>query len=243
MKLCALVPWPKVVVHSLKRPISACFACRLASVSFLPLPQRLESKWLANILLGYIRGHHDAYAVVFDMMVVFGSPMGTHDTVKCCRVFSLHSVIVVWEDGGGHACASAPLPSVSLAAQLSTLHSSSILLPRSLLRSLALRRSARFACGLPPGEGSNIVLLAHSHHCKLAALGIFGIRGTHAELAAQVLTHWLTVYRQQQLDQDQSGAFPGVARFCSGFVQALVAMSRLWIRCELPFHGIAALLQ
>ena len=62
----------------LLQPASTCysFACRLASASFLPLPQRLESKWLAKIMLHYVEHHHDAFAALLDMMVVFSSPMG-----------------------------------------------------------------------------------------------------------------------------------------------------------------------
>lgn len=42
----------------------------------MPLAQRLESKWLAQIMLSYLRCHHDAFDALFDMMVVFSRPMG-----------------------------------------------------------------------------------------------------------------------------------------------------------------------
>lgn len=51
-------------------------SCRLASTSFLPLAHRLESKWLAKIMLSYIKHHHHAFDALFDLMVVFSSPMG-----------------------------------------------------------------------------------------------------------------------------------------------------------------------
>lgn len=50
--------------------------CRLATATSQPLPQRLESKWLAKIMLIYIERHHDAFAALFDLMAVFSGPMG-----------------------------------------------------------------------------------------------------------------------------------------------------------------------
>lgn len=52
-------------------------AChRLASATFQPLPQRLESKWLARIMLSYIQRQHSAFHALFDLMAVFSGPMG-----------------------------------------------------------------------------------------------------------------------------------------------------------------------
>ena len=62
--------------------------CRLASASFLPLPQRLESKWLAKTMLGYIGRHHEAFTALFDMMVVFSSPMSAPLRVACVALVS-----------------------------------------------------------------------------------------------------------------------------------------------------------
>lgn len=60
----------------------ACFraSCRLASATFQPLPERLESKWLAKITLSYIQRHHDAFNALFDLMAVFSGPMGEYLT-------------------------------------------------------------------------------------------------------------------------------------------------------------------
>ncbi|KAL4439666.1 hypothetical protein ABPG75_002667 [Micractinium tetrahymenae] len=60
---------------ALERWRSPEFKSRLASASFLPLAQRLESKWLAKIILSYIEQHHNAFNALFDLMVVFSSPM------------------------------------------------------------------------------------------------------------------------------------------------------------------------
>ncbi|PSC74456.1 transformation transcription domain-associated -like [Micractinium conductrix] len=65
---------------ALQRWRSADLKARLASASFLPLPQRLESKWLAKIMLHYVEHHHDAFAALLDMMVVFSSPMAVDFT-------------------------------------------------------------------------------------------------------------------------------------------------------------------
>ncbi|KAL4854024.1 Transcription-associated protein 1 [Chlorella vulgaris] len=78
----------KLFAIALQRWRSPEFRARLASPSFLPLTQRLESKWLAKIMLNYIERHHGAFEAVFDMMVVFSSPMAVDFTFL--KAFVLH---------------------------------------------------------------------------------------------------------------------------------------------------------
>ena len=73
-----VLPLPVNPLLDAERPTlcpAAC-CCRLATAAALPLAQRLEGKWLARIMLSYIRQHHEAFAALFDMMVVFSAPVG-----------------------------------------------------------------------------------------------------------------------------------------------------------------------
>ncbi|PRW20721.1 phosphotransferase inositol or phosphatidylinositol kinase [Chlorella sorokiniana] len=56
------------------------FQSRLTAATFQALPQRLESKWLAKIMLRYIERHHAAFDALFDLAAVFSGPMAVDFT-------------------------------------------------------------------------------------------------------------------------------------------------------------------